>query len=266
MPTRDLGRSPIRKKDRPLRLPGESLTNRLDDLRWDFMEGGFMLIMFFGSALTLSLVWLLKTPLHVSLIVSWLAFLILAFYYLPKMRKLLAEVKRVKQGIEGERKTAEILNEVKTEKEPRFVLHDLVAGDFNIDHILLTEEGIFALETKNLAKYPGKIAQIYYDGKTVRVNETALPNCPLGQAQGNAKYLRELLLSTTGKSFPIRAVVVFPGWWVNQTKPVGDNQALVLSAKQLYTFTKDKSACITETDLRLAHEHLKTFCKSTAFN
>jgi hypothetical protein len=38
------------------------------------------------------------------------------------------------------------------------------------------------------------------------------------QAKSQAYWIREVLQESTGKSFPVKPVVVFPGWYVERAK------------------------------------------------
>ena len=51
---------------------------------------------------------------------------------------------------DGERDVAEYLNDLR--KLDCYVLHDLPGKDFNIDHIIVSKQGVFAVETKTFSK------------------------------------------------------------------------------------------------------------------
>ena len=52
--------------------------------------------------------------------------------------------------------------------------------------------------------------------ESVLVDGSAPDCCPVRQAQGGASWLASLLEESTGRSFPMRGGVVFPGWFVER--------------------------------------------------
>ena len=57
-------------------------------------------------------------------------------------------------------------------------------------------------------------ASVDSDGEKVLVNGFEPDRNAAIQAQADAKWLREKLRASTEKEFPIRAVVLFPSWFV----------------------------------------------------
>ena len=252
-------RSPIREIDKPLRLPGQSLQNRLYDLSEKVAEAAVMIGVFAGVCFWSGFTWLFKTPEHVEFIVSAVFLLGTLIYYVPRFKRSVAEMKRVKQGRDGERYVADILDEVKV--GGGYVLHDLVAGDFNLDHVLITRRGVYAIETKTLSKLEGKQHQLEFDGKQLKIGSQTLKRDPLAQARGNAKWLSDLLERTTGKTYPVRPVVLFPGWFIKSPKDAFKSDVWVLNPKALAKFVQNESMRLEPEQVLLALEHLKSFSR-----
>jgi hypothetical protein len=62
--------------------------------------------------------------------------------------------------------------------------------------------------------------------------------------------LANLLEMTAGKKFPVRGVVVFPGWFVEQRAPRGS--VWVLEPKALPAFIEKEPALVAPSDVALA--------------
>ena len=260
MASKHLKRTPIREQDRPLRLPGESLQDRIHERKLDFMGDVGMLLAMGTAAFISAWTWIFKLPIYSMTIVATLAFLGMCLYYLPKIRKAKKEMDAMRLGLQGERVVADILDEIKV--GGGYVLHDLVGGDFNIDHVLLTRQGVFVIETKTWSKYVGKDQKIYYDGETVKVESFSPPKNPTLQAKANAKWIGDLLKASTGKSYPVRPVVVFPGWYVNLVEGSKKAEVWVLSPKMLSGFIKAEDKRLEANEVSLALQHLKTFSRT----
>lgn len=117
------------------------------------------------------------------------------------------------------------------------VFHDVQADGFNIDHLVVGKNGVFAIETKGRHKRnkdllqtngtgPGsgkKGYQVFY--KDGRLNFPSWTETkPIEQAQRQALLLRERvsqwLTKATGTPVSSTPVLVFPGWYVTcQTNP-----------------------------------------------
>jgi hypothetical protein len=80
------------------------------------------------------------------------------------------------------------------------------------------------------------------------------------QAAGAARWLEDLLESSTGKKFPVRPVVVFPGWFVEQRTPRGP--VWVLEPKALPAFIEREPVTVMPSDVALASFHLSRYLRN----
>ncbi|PKH33669.1 nuclease-related domain-containing protein [Shewanella sp. ALD9] len=109
------------------------------------------------------------------------------------------------------------------------VFHDIQADGFNIDHLAIGKNGVFAIETKGRHKRKrdskstsatqGKDYQLFYkDGRLCFPSWTETK--PIEQATRQATWVSQWLTKATGQQVFSSPVLVFPGWFVtNQTKP-----------------------------------------------
>lgn len=117
------------------------------------------------------------------------------------------------------------------------VFHDVQADGFNIDHLVVGKNGVFAIETKGRHKRNKDLLQtngnspssgkkgyqvFYKDGRLNFPSWTETK--PIEQAERQALLLRERvsqwLTKATGTPVTSTPVLVFPGWFVtSQSKP-----------------------------------------------
>jgi len=217
------------------RLPGNSLETRLEKQRekmldlmiWALATGFVAALMILTRRLpqngidwhTRDTIYLL-IGLSVSAILTW------------RMVRQMPELRKMKQGIRAEQAAAQELAEVLAGKNR--IIHDVQAKDFNIDHVVITPGGIFAVETKSRLKPPAgqgsEAVKVIYDGKCLKFpgwTETA----PIEQARRQADWLARHLQAETGERLPVFPVLALPGWFVENAARITDEMVRVINPK-----------------------------------
>lgn len=247
-------KSPLR--ERPLRTAGESLEGQIEEL---WIDGFFKWILVATVPPAVALVawihWITKTPpdLRFYSVVALVAFA----YSLLRLRGARTRLRRLRLGLQGERAVAEVLDSLRA--KGAMVFHDVPGEGFNVDHVVLTKHGVYAIETKTLSKRPR--ASVTFDQGTVLVDGYRLDRDPLLQVQAAATWIQTLLASSTGKTFPVRPVVLFPGRFVQPMKSPGAPGVWVLNPKALPTFIENDSVRLSDSDLSLASFHMDRYIK-----
>jgi hypothetical protein len=248
--------SPLKAK--PLRLPGESVDKEID--RWvnDAILGPF-----FGAG-TLCIVaffewygYLTHAPRQpmVFTVIAMAALLYAGRRFLVIRKK----VRHLKQGRDGERAVGQFLERLR--EDGGQVFHDIPGEGFNLDHVVISTRGIYAIETKTLSK-PWPDAKVVVEGDALKVAGHVPDRNPIVQITAAAKWLEKKLRESTGKRFFARGVVVFPGWFVEQRGPTGD--VWVLEPKALPAFIGNAPEMIAPSDVALAAFHLSRYVRSEA--
>ena len=127
------------------------------------------------------------------------------------MKRLRKKIKKYRQGLDGEKIVGQYLD--KLQKTGCDVFHDIVFDGFNIDHVVVSNFGIFCIETKTYSKPIKGESKLFYDGVSVEVNGYKA-SAPVIQVKAASKTLQELLEQSTGKLFMVKHVLLFPGWFV----------------------------------------------------
>jgi hypothetical protein len=256
-PTSAESRSPLPYK--PLRLPGESVDKEIQKVIEDKIDSNLV-----GVAAAVGLMfyaWLnyfLRTPPLTSAVMASVFALGITLYTVFKIKSARAELRQLKLGREGERIVAEQLDALR--EQGCHVIHDFTGDKFNIDHIVIAPQGIFTIETKTISKPKKGNARITYDGETVTVGSYTPERDPVAQAKHQAGWLRRHLKDSTGEDFKVRPVVVYPGWYVQQT--VKAPQVWVLEPKALPSFIKHEPVVLQKADIHLVSSRLKSYLRN----
>jgi hypothetical protein len=220
-------RSPLDRK--PLRTPGESIQRQIWDLLLDgllpWVTAAVMLSMTAAHELTR---WYFKAPPS-PVWTSALAILAWGFagYRLVKIRR---KIRNLRLGLDGEKTVGQFLEDLRG--RGCRVFHDIEGEGFNLDHVVVAPQGIFVIETKTHSKPLRGQTVVEYDGEQVLINGHAPDRNPIVQVRALSRWLRNLLEESAGRRFPVRGVVVFPGWYVeNRAREKGD--VAVLNPKML---------------------------------
>ena len=141
--------------------------------------------------------------------------IIVISYCIYKIYRYKKEVKKLRLARDGEKAVGEFLDSFRNDGYR--VLHDLVVGDFNIDHILIGKTGIYTIETKTISKYIRGVQKIFYDGNEISVNGFKPDRDPIIQAKAQANWVKDFIQKFYKKVIPTQPVIVFPGWFVEGT-------------------------------------------------
>jgi hypothetical protein len=246
--------SPLKAK--PLRSPGDSIDEEIRRLTDDKLLEPFFFAS--GFALVAMMEWfgyLTHSPRRPILFtgVALVACLVAGWRVWRTRRRY----KQLKLGRDGERCVGQFLERLRDGGGQ--VFHDVPAETFNLDHVIISPHGIYAVETKTFSK-PSPRATVVVEGDSLLVAGRRPDRDPIKQAAGAARWLSDQLETTTGKKFSVRRVVVFPGWFVEQRTPRGS--IWVLEPKALPAFIENEPAVLASSDVALAAFHLSRYIRS----
>jgi nuclease-like protein len=245
-------------KARPLRNPGQSLDHALDTLLNDDLLVLVLLPAFLW--LMAGLEWLqdyLQAPRRPVLfaVAAALATLVCG----PRILRLVGRIRALKLGRDGERVVGQFLERLR--EQGAQVFHDVPGEGFNLDHVVVSKKGVFAIETKTLSK-PHRKARVEFDGDRILVAGWPLERDPVVQSRAQVAWLGRLLQEITGKTFPVRGVVVFPSWFVERTGEGRRSPLWVLEPKALPAFMDHEADHLDGTDVALAASRLSRYIRS----
>ncbi|HZV99683.1 MAG TPA: nuclease-related domain-containing protein [Methylophilaceae bacterium] len=207
-----------------LRGPGESLREKIDDMTLDllgYMAGLILVPLMIYSMFLSEYVFnpsQKRTPyiVVIGLCVVFLCYLVKKIISHLKLRR------KYNLGLEAEVAVGQELNLLM--RKGYWVFHDFPADSFNIDHIVIGENGVFAIETKGRPKRPnksGKIeAEVVYDGARLSFPGW-YESKPIEQAQAQARWLQNWLTQIVGESVAAQPILTLPGWYIKRTNQKG---------------------------------------------
>ena len=247
-------------RDKPLRNPGQSLDEELDRLLNDKL-----LLLFFLPLL----LWILS---GIEWFAEWrhaprspgtyaIAALVVSAYCGWQFRRLLPQIKAAKLGRNGERFVGQYLEELRAGGAR--VFHDVLAEGFNLDHVVVSERGIFLIETKTWTKLGPESKIRVEEGRLYKNGFLENPN-PIVQAAAEAAWLKQLLSQSIGKPVTVRAVVLFPGWWVEPMDRGTKDIAWVLAHKALPKWIQHEPIKFTPEEVSMIAFHLDRYIRLRA--
>jgi hypothetical protein len=238
-------RSPI--KDRPLRLAGQSLQEERDALfDGPILFAGVLAMVAIILALSEWIRYFRQSPPNpwFYTVVAGITVLCAAWVF----ARTIPRIRALRQGILGERAVGQFLERLR--EQGYHLFHDIVGSNFNIDHVLIGPAGIFTVETKTRCT-----------GDRLRIGKFEPDRNPIIQAKAQASWLRQLLAESTGRTFEVQPVVLFPGWFVEQDAE-SRQHAWVLEPKALPAFLAHQAQRLSPEEITLASFHLSRFIRS----
>jgi hypothetical protein len=214
-------------------LPAHSLRERQDkitDAKMDklvYVIGAGLLTALFISSRRIDMATHAWDSVDTFFVVAAIA---VALYFGRQITRDMPLQRKNKQGIRAEQAVAQEL--AASLAGDNRIIHDIQAGDFNIDHVVITPAGVFAVETKSRLKPPvgNGSPKVKYDGKQLEFpGWTEIK--PIEQAARQAKWLSDYLQKSTGERFPVFAVLALPGWFIENTAPFSPKMVRVTNSK-----------------------------------
>lgn len=248
-------RTPLQAQ--PLRVAGQSLSDEIDDWRYDHGVAPAMLALL--MVLMACMEWFrVLTAARPSPWIFTVAAVLTVAYAGFKIRRTRRHLKNLRLGRDAERAVAQYLEWFRT--AGFFVFHDVPLGDANIDHVLIGTRGVFSIETKAVSKPLRGECKVRVVGDAVLANDRALDRNPLVQAKAQARWLHNFFKEAQFKAF-VQPVVVFPGWFVEpfDMKAAG---VWVLEPKALDRFFNNEPERLTRDEVRAMGSALSSYIRA----
>ena len=215
------------------RLPGQSLREQWDDKFESNVTLPFMCAI---AGITVACI----EAMHVygntkPSMALGMAMAVVGVVFVVRGLRRLKGLKALKRGERGELIVAQAI-EHDLIPNGYVVFHDVQLKDgkhrFNIDHLLIGPNGVFAIETKNYSKPKRGEVKVTYDGKCVRWNGVAHKDDETRQAIAIAMAAKDLIFKETGLNVFVKPVLCAVGWFTCSNDLYG-HPVLLLMEKQL---------------------------------
>jgi len=211
----------------------------------------------------------LATP-HSSLLLAILALEVSAVAYGIASCLLLFrhqdEIRNWRLGARGEQAVAESLADPKLAAAGYRAFHDVPGdGEWNVDHVVVGPGGLFVLETKACVRRKPTWEQqdhiVLFDGKTLRF-PWRIDHRANGQAEANARWVREKLAPYAPKDILVQPVIVVPGWWVESH---GKFPTKAMNATYLVDYLVTAKRQFAPEQLHQMNARLDELCRTVEF-
>lgn len=204
-------------------VPGQQLQERIDK-HTDEMDYGLQIML-----IALPLMYMIWITMRVDwstvrygsgdilFVLGWAATFLFGFFVFRRHYRLREQAK---DGLLAERVTGMQLNRLIA--QGCIVMHDLPGDGFNIDHIVISPRGIYAVETKSFRKPlqgGSESARVRFDGEALRFPDF-IEKSAVEQAKRQARWLAKELREALGSDYPVEAALALPGWYVEQPESV----------------------------------------------
>ncbi|GAB2720868.1 MULTISPECIES: nuclease-related domain-containing protein [Halomonas] len=148
-------------------------------------------------------------------------------------------IRRLKLGLACELAVGQELERlVHPEAHPYAVFHDVPAGRFTIDHVVVTPSGVFVVETRARALGVDSRALnwVYVEQERLRFPHWQ-ERRPLYKTRQAVSWLSDWLERQCGIAVPVRGILVLPGWEIDTREAASD--ITVVSGERLATGLAD---------------------------
>jgi hypothetical protein len=169
-------------------------------------------------------------------------------------------------GARGEQAVAESLADPKLAAAGYRAFHDVPGdGKWNIDHVVVGPGGLFVIETKACVRRKPKWEQqehiVLFDGKALRF-PWRVDHRAHGQAEANARWVREKLAPYAPKDILVQPVIVVPGWWVESQ---GKFPTKAMNATYLVDYLVTAKRLFAPEQLQQMNARLDELCRTVEF-
>lgn len=217
---RDARRSPL--TDELMHLPGEQAQREADRLA-EIADGRMLLAVLIGPMMLA--VWALQKVdvrsfrFGITETIFLIFVLVVGVWASLSASKVLRARRKYLEGRSAERATAQALASLVS--KGCAVCHDIPAGKFNLDHVVVDPGSVLMIETKSRRKPAtrGKAsAAVKFNGEALEFpgwRDTKM----LEQACAQARWLSEHLYRKTDERVPVEPVLALPGWYVTCSVP-----------------------------------------------
>jgi hypothetical protein len=187
--------------DKLLRSPGQSLNEKIDDIIDNSYQNILLLTLIYG---------------FIAIYIPWI-FIIYIIILLIIITITVNKVKPLKMGRDGEIAMSQYLHSIARESSNVYIFNDIVNSEkkYNIDHVVLSNNGIFIIDTKTYAKERGKTNTIMIKNNKLYKNNYPIE---LPAINGQAKWLQNRIEKELNKKYKITKIVAYIGWFTVGSK------------------------------------------------
>lgn len=101
------------------------------------------------------------------------------------------------------------------------VYHQVRGIGFEVDHVLVTPAGIFAISVEVIHQPDGHEASAMFDGEFLHIKGAYALREPVARCKIVGRCLADVIKEWAGFAFKVRPVLIIPGWTIHRPRPPG---------------------------------------------
>lgn len=243
-----------------LRSPGQTLQNKIEDLTTDILIKALFIPLIPITIYSIYATQVVLTEKNVDDIVLYvyLAGAAAFIFSLSKdVYKMIKDRNVLRLGHECEVAVGQELSQLASLGYR--VFHDFPADNFNINHIAVGPQGVFAVETKGRAKkrkQENDNWKLKFDGKKI-IFPGWSEDEPVKQAKRQSSWLAKWLENSTGEKYKTTPVLAIPGWWIDR---IGSSDTKIFNGKNP-TFLTKGPVVLNDKQIKSISFHIEKQCR-----
>lgn len=177
------------------------------------------------------------------------------------------DIYRCRKGLEGERFVGNMVS--KLSSDSNFVFHDIACkygSDEktwrNIDHVIVSTKGIFAIDTKNWALLDREYNQAdYIFDNALLVNSAGeLQDGVIEEVDQEAVFLENKIKEWLGVQYPVKRVCIMIGAYIKYAKK-DFSKYWIFSENGFVSFFENEHECIPMNDVLRIQDNLRRYAE-----
>ena len=178
-----------------------------------------------------------------------------------RLLPLLNERRNSALGLDGELATAEELNQLML--DGCRVFHDVPIRYGNVDHVVVSHSGLYAVNTKMLGKPPKDNGNadvvVDHEKNVIRFSGWQYP-IPIDKLTTEARCLSDYLTSAVGKEIKAEPMIALPGWYVKER--IGRGPVYVFNPRNPQRFFVQSRQVLSEEVVQQVAHQLEQLCRN----
>jgi hypothetical protein len=103
------------------------------------------------------------------------------------------------------------------------VYHQVRGIGFEVDHVLVTPVGIFAISVEVIHQPAGHEASALFDGEFLHIEGAYALREPVARSKVVARCLADVIKEWARFAYKVRPVLIIPGWTIHRPRPPGSD-------------------------------------------
>lgn len=223
-----------------------------------YLRPYILIILFLSALLALEFYrWYTQTPPLPGVFLG--LFLIGLTYTAYRINEYRDHLRFIQLGRKGEPEVIDVLEKIQANTDVN-IFKKIKFGNYKIDYILSTKAGVFLINKINWYAPINTEAVVQYNDDEILLNGYRPDANPIVPQKNVTAWLSEKLNQGTSRSIQVKAIVIFPDWFVKT--PQEATTVKVMNPRELETYLLGKTNVLSESEKALLDIQLGELIKS----